>query len=81
MTGSDLGTLTLAESDTFERLVQLAARRTPGRGVKLSQVGDAGVLAQELHSDDPDEELVEELAQRLGLEPEDLETITTEGAS
>lgn len=56
---------------TFDRVCHLTSRR--GRGLSLSEIGDAHALARELHSPEPDGSLVEDLSRRLELGPEDLE--------
>lgn len=43
-----------------------------GRGLLLSQIGDAVALARALDRETPDERRVELFAKRLELEPEDL---------
>lgn len=66
-----LGLLTDTERETFDCLCALAPKRSPRR-VTLSQVGDAGVLARELHRKEPDRVRVERFCRRLGLDPREV---------
>lgn len=77
---SGIGVMPQETHRTFERLLRTAAERAPGRRVKMQDVSAIGVLARELHADEPDEALVEELSERLGLERADLDDVTTEEA-
>jgi len=61
-----------SEAAVFNRLVSLAAERTPGPGITLDQVGDADALARELQKPEPDPERINLFSIRLGLGPDDL---------
>jgi len=61
-----------SEAAVFNRLVSLAAERTPGPGISLDQVADADALARELVKEEPDPERVSLFSVRLGLNPRDL---------
>lgn len=66
-----LGTMDPTARRHFDRLCSLAKGRS-GLGLTLDEIADAGALARELAKPDPDRERVEELADRLELEPHEL---------
>ena len=61
-----LGMMNTAATDRFDALCRAVAER--GKGLTLTQIGDAAALAQELEKWDPDVEKVELLLDRLGLD-------------
>lgn len=59
------------DPDVYHRFDALCSRvAARGKGLTLVQLGAAGDLAAELAQDDPDRARVEELAGRLGLDPD-----------
>lgn len=69
-----------AETERFTAICRVASLRTSGGGLTLAQLGDAGALAREMESPEPDSERVEQLAARLAVDPEELMTDRLEGA-
>lgn len=62
--------MTPAAYERFDALCRAVAAR--GRGLSLSQLGDAAALARELEAEEPDPDRVDLLRRRLELDPEEL---------
>ena len=59
-------TMDAAAMDRFDLICKAVAAR--GKGLTLSQIGDAGALARELSKSETDRERVGLLRDRLGIE-------------
>ena len=66
-----LGMMSTVAMAKFDTLCRAVAER--GKGLTLTQIGDASALAGELERADPDMERVELLRDRLGLEASETE--------
>ena len=64
-------TMNAVAMDCFDAICKAVAAR--GRGLTLSEIGDAGALSRELSSPDPNTERLEALRARLGLEPSEVD--------